>query len=49
MKHLNFITNISAYAAIGACLSGADVHVTNWRFWVILLCVVIVQVNEHIR
>ena len=49
MKYLNFFTRILAYASVGVFLAGAGVYASTWRFWAILACISIIQVNEHIR
>ena len=48
MKNLNLITFVMAYGALGGFLSSAGIHVYNWRYWAILACVIIIQINEHL-
>lgn len=43
------LIHIFAYGSIGLYLSRAGVYPTNFRFWAILLCVVLVQLNEHVN
>lgn len=43
---MKLLISSTLFGLIGLCLGLADVHITDWQFWVIFACVVGVKAVE---